>query len=76
MTYKTKLWSTLGVSLLVLAACDGSDGAMGNPQEQFGNLFANAFNASPDADPKDDPDLVITFGGVEGVDLGGDPLDI
>ena len=76
MTRKGKLYSTLAASLVVLAACDGSDGVLGNPQSQFGPLFASAFNGTADDDAKDDPDLVITYGGVDGVDLNADPLDI
>lgn len=76
MTSKGKLLSTLAVTLMVLAACDGSDGVAGNAQAQFGSLFATAFNGGVDADPEDDPNLVITFGGVDGVDLDADPLDI
>ena len=76
MTRKGKLYSTLAASLVILAACDGSDGIMGNAQAQFGTMFAAAFNGTADADAKDDPNLVITYGGVEGVDLNADPLDI
>ena len=76
MTRKGKLLSTLAASLVVLAACDGSDGVLGNSQAQFGSLFASAFNAGPDADAKDDPNLEITYGGVSGVDLEADPLDV
>ena len=76
MTRKGKLYSTLAASLVVLAACDGSDGVMGNPQSQFGPMFAAAFNAGPDDDAKPSEELVITYGGFEGVDLNADPLDI
>lgn len=76
MTRKAKLLSSLGLSLAVLVACDGSDGVVGNAQAQFGNLFATAFNADANADPKDDPDLVIAYDGVPDVDLTADPLDI
>ena len=76
MTRKGKLYSTLAASLVIVAACDGSDGAMGNAQSQFGTMFAAAFNGKADADPKDDPNLVISYGGVDGVDLNADPLDI
>ena len=76
MTRKTKLLSSLGATLALLAACDGSDGALGNAQAQFGNLFAAAYNADSLADPADDPNLVIVYNGVSGVDLTADPLDI
>lgn len=76
MTRKGKLYSTLAASFVVLAACDGSDGVLGNAQAQFGPMFAAAFNGTADDDAKDDPNLVITYGGVDGVDLNADPLDI
>ena len=76
MTRNVKLLSVLVGSLAILAACDGSDGVAGNAQAQFGSLFAAAFNADANAAPADDPDLVIVFGGVTGVDLTADPLDI
>jgi phosphoglycolate phosphatase-like HAD superfamily hydrolase len=76
MTRKAKLLSALGLSLAVLVACDGSDGVVGNAQAQFGSLFAAAFNADANADPKDDPDLAIVYNGVQDVDLTADPLDI
>ena len=76
MTRKSKLLSMLVASLVILAACDGSDGVMGNAQSQFGRQFAAAFNGAPDSDARDDPNLVITYGGVTGVDLNADPLDI
>lgn len=76
MTRKGKLLSALAATLVVLAACDGSDGVAGNPQAQFGNMFAAAFNGGVNDDAKDDPNLEIVFGGVEGVDLDADPLDI
>lgn len=76
MTSKAKLLVSLGVTLALLVACDGSDGAMGNAQAQFGNLFAAAYNAKSTADPADDPNLVIVYNGVTGVDYTADPLDI
>ena len=76
MTRKCKLFASLGASLAVLVACDGSDGVLGNPQAQFGSMFETAFNAGPDADAQDDPNLGIAYGGVDGVDLAADPLDI
>ena len=76
MTRNGKLLSMLVASLVILAACDGSDGVMGNAQSQFGKQFAAAFNAKTAADPKDDPNLVITYKGVTGVDYTADPLDI
>lgn len=76
MTRKGKLFSSLAATLVILAACDGSDGIAGNPQAQFGTLFAAAFNGGADDDAKDDPNLGITYGGVDGVDLDADPVDI
>ena len=76
MTSKAKLLTSLGATLALLVACDGSDGAMGNAQAQFGNLFAAAYNAKNTADPADDPNLVIVYNGVTGVDYTADPLDI
>ena len=76
MTRNRKLLSIFVASLVILAACDGSDGVMGNAQAQFGKNFAAAFNGGPDSDVRDDPNLVITYGGVTGVDLNADPLDI
>ena len=76
MTRNVKLLSALGVSLAVLAACDENIGVPGNAQTQFGALFAAAFNADTNAPPADDPDLVIVYKGVTGVDITADPLDI
>ena len=76
MTLNGKLLSTLAATLVILAACDGSDGVLGNPQSQFGTLFAAAFNGGADDDATDDPNLEIVYGGVDGVDLDADPLDI
>ena len=76
MTRKGKQLSTIAASLALLAACDGSDGILGNPQAQFGTMFEAAFNAGSDADAKDEPNLGIAYGGVDGVDLEADPLDI
>lgn len=79
MTLNGKLLPALGMTLALLAACDGSDGgngAIGNAQSQFGPLFAAAFNADPNDVPKDDPDLAIVRLGVTGINLTGTPLDI
>ena len=76
MTRNKKLLTAFVASLAFLAACDGSDGVLGNAQAQFGNQFAAAFNAKNTADPKEDPNLVIVYKGVTGVDFTADPLDI
>ena len=76
MTRKSKLLSTFAATLALLAACDGSDGVMGNASSQFGNQFAAAFNAKSTAAAKDDPNLVITYKGVTGVNYTADPVDI
>ena len=82
MTRKRKLLSVLGVSLVVLAACDGSDGVFGNPASQFGENFEVAFGAGSNDAPRDNSadgtkdDLTITFAGDEGVSLTDQPLDI
>ena len=76
MTRNVKLLSSLAAILALVAACDGGNGVAGNPQAKFGNLFAAAFNANSAADPADDPNLVIVYNGVNGVDYTADPLDI
>ncbi len=73
MTQKRKFLTGAGLSLLVLAACDGSDGTFGNPSFQFGEVFANAFNAGANTTPTDT--LQITYLGAEGVNLTADPVD-
>jgi hypothetical protein len=74
MTRKRKLLSVVGMSLVVLAACDGSDGVLGNAQAQFGNVFAAAFNAPGTAEPSEA--LAIRYQGVNGVSLTAEPVDI
>ncbi len=73
MARKTKILTGLGVTLAVLAACDGSDGVAGNPVFQFGPVFAAAFNARPNSVPAEN--LVITYLGVDGINLTADPVD-
>lgn len=75
MTRTRKLGWTAGVSLLVLAACDGSDGIIGNPSTQFGSIFAAAFAADMNAAPVNDP-LTITYRGTTGPSLTAAPLDL
>ena len=74
MTRNRKLLSVAGVSLVVLAACDGSDGVIGNVQAQFGKDFAMAFNADSTAEPSEQ--LSIRYLGVNGVSLTAEPVDI
>ncbi len=76
MTRKTRLLSAAGVTLFALAACDGSDGTFGNPQEQFGSAFLAAFGADETATPKAGPDLSVTFGGSTGVSSTATPVDL
>ena len=78
MTRNAKLLAALGLVVLGVAACDGSDspGAPGTAQSQFGDLFAAAFNADANAVPKDGAELGIVYGGVDGVDLTAAPLDL
>ena len=75
MTRKSKLLSTFAATLALLAACDGSDGVMGNASSQFGNQFAAAFNAKSTAAAKDDPNLVITYKGVTALDVSSNLMD-
>lgn len=63
----------MGLSLAFLAACDGSDGTLGNPAFQFGQAFATAFNLGPNAAPAED--LTIAYMGAPGVSLTADPID-
>lgn len=73
MTRNGKILSWVGLSLVFLAACDGSDGAFGNPALQFGEIFTKAFAADSNAAPTDD--LRISYLGVDGVNLTADPID-
>lgn len=73
MTRNRKILTGAGLSLIVLAACDGSDGVIGNPSFQFGEAFVNAFNAGADTVPAED--LRISYLGVDGVNLTADPVD-
>lgn len=73
MTRNRKILTGVGLSFVVLAACDGSDGTFGNPASQFGEAFAAAFNADSTDTPAED--LTITYLGVTGVNLTADPVD-
>ncbi len=74
MTRNGKILAGLGLTVIVLAACDGSDGVIAGPALLFGQAFAAAFNA----DPKDQPseNLTITYQGVNGINLTALPIDI
>lgn len=74
MTLNRKLLIWTGLSFLLLAACDGSDVMVGDPQSQFGPAFAAAFNAAPTDDPAED--LTIIYRGVTGVSLTEQPIDL
>ena len=73
MTRNGKILTGVGLSFVVLAACDGSNGVFGNPAFQFGPIFAAAFAADDNATPAED--LRITYLGVDGVSLTADPVD-
>lgn len=73
MTRNRKFLTAVGLSLVVLAACDGSDGAFGNPASQFGEAFAAAFGADANSVPTET--LTIAFQGTPGVNLTAAPLD-
>jgi len=73
MTRNGKILTGAGLSFAILAACDGSDGAFGNPASQFGEIFAAAFAAAPTATPSED--LTIAYLGVQGVNLTAEPVD-
>lgn len=73
MTRNSKFLTGAGLSLLVLAACDGSDGTFGNPAFQFGEVFARAFAADRNSVPTEE--LRITYLGVDGVNQTADPVD-
>lgn len=74
MTLNSKLLTGMGLSLAFLAACDGSDGVMGNAASQFGPAFETAFNALSTDVPQED--LTIVYRGVTGVSLTEQPIDI
>lgn len=76
MTRKRKYLSALTASFAFLAACDGSDGILGNPQSQFGPAFAAAFNTPGDGKPKDGADLAIEYRGTKGVDPMATPINL
>ncbi len=73
MTRKGKILTGVGLSFVFLAACDGSDGAFGNPASQFGEAFAAAFSADANSAPTED--LLIAFQGVQGVSETSAPVD-
>lgn len=73
MKRNSKILTSLGVSLVILAACDGSDGTFGNPASQFGDVFAAAFNADPNDAPTEN--LKISYLGKQNVDLTAEPVD-
>ena len=74
MTNKKQLFLSIAGAMAILTACSGGNG--GQAQNQFGSQFAAAFNSSANFDPKDDPNLVITYMGKTGVDYTADPIDI
>jgi hypothetical protein len=74
MKTRQKLFAGLAGGLIVLAACDGSDGFAANPQSQFGAAFLAAFNAEPNSIPVEPGDII--FRGKVGPTLTGTPLDI
>lgn len=76
MTRRGKCLSALTASFAFLAACDGSDGVLGNAQSQFGPAFAAAFNTPSDGMPKDGADLAIEYRGTKGVDPTATPIDL
>jgi hypothetical protein len=74
MSSKKQLMLSVAGAMAILAACGGGNG--GQAQNQFGTQFAAAFNGGANFDPKDDPNLVITYMGKTGVDYTADPIDI
>lgn len=76
MTRRGKCLSALTASFAFLAACDGSDGILGNPQSQFGSAFAAAFNTPGNGKPKDGTDLAIEYRGTNGVDPTATPINL
>jgi hypothetical protein len=73
MTRKGKIWGGLGLSLAVLAACDGG-AVIGDAASQFGQTFAAAFRADDNAAPVDA--TAITFAGATGPNLTAAPVDL
>lgn len=73
MTRKGKIWGGLGLSLAVLAACDGGT-IVGDAASQFGQSFAAAFRADANAAPVDA--VPITFAGATGPNLTAAPVDL
>lgn len=74
MTSRKQLFLSCAGAMAILAACGGGNG--GQVQSQFGSQFAAAFNGGANFDPKDDPNLVITYMGKTDVDYTADPIDI
>ena len=73
MTRKAKIWAGLGLSLTVLAACDGG-AVIGDAASQFGQTFAAAFRADANAAPVDA--TAITYLGGSGPSLTAAPVDL
>ena len=73
MTRKGKIWAGLGLSLVVLAACDGN-GVIGDAAAQFGQTFAAAFRADANAAPVDA--AAITYLGLTEPSLTAAPVDL
>lgn len=73
MTRKGKIWGGLGLSLVVLAACDGG-AVIGDAASQFGQTFATAFRADANAAPVDA--VAITYLGGSGPSLTAAPVDL
>jgi hypothetical protein len=73
MTRKGKIWGGLGLSLAVLAACDGG-AVIGDAASQFGQSFAAAFRADANATPVDA--AAITYLGSAGPSLTAAPVDL
>jgi hypothetical protein len=77
MTRTTTRAAGLGLALLILAGCDGSDkpqNPMGLVAQQFGETFRRAFAQGPNDAPLDG-DLTITFMGVAGPSKTAAPVD-
>lgn len=75
MTHKFKIIPAVLVSLIVLAACDESDNAAGEPSEQFGAAFAEIFNTDPNSEPANIDDVVISYQGVDGPNFTAEPVN-
>jgi hypothetical protein len=73
MTRKRKICGGLGLSLAVLAACDGG-AVIGDAAAQFGQSFATAFRADASAAPVDA--VSITYLGGTGPNLTAAPVDL